>query len=123
MAGSRAILRREYGVPVKDFCYPAGRFDATVVAAVEAAGYVGATTEIPGYAEPRRPYELARFEILGSTGVSGLAEDCSAPSGLEADREPGVGEVALGVADPVLAVVEDRGAEDGVGAARRRSPR
>jgi peptidoglycan/xylan/chitin deacetylase (PgdA/CDA1 family) len=75
VAGSRAILRREYGVPVKDFCYPAGRFDPTVVAAVEAAGYTGATTEIPGYASRDSPYELARFEILGSSGVSGLAED------------------------------------------------
>ena len=75
VAGSREILRREYGVPVKNFCYPAGQFDATVIAAVEAAGYVGATTEIPGYAERDAPYELARFEILGSTGVAGLAED------------------------------------------------
>jgi peptidoglycan/xylan/chitin deacetylase (PgdA/CDA1 family) len=75
VAGSRAILRREYGVPVKDVGSPAGRFDATVVAAVEAAGYLGATTEIPGYASRDHPYELARFEILGSTGVSGLAED------------------------------------------------
>jgi peptidoglycan/xylan/chitin deacetylase (PgdA/CDA1 family) len=73
--GSRAILRREYGVPVDDFCYPAGRFDPTVIAAVKAAGYVGATTEIPGYASRDKPYELARFEILGSSGVSGLAED------------------------------------------------
>jgi peptidoglycan/xylan/chitin deacetylase (PgdA/CDA1 family) len=75
VAGSREILRREYGVPVKNFCYPAGQFDATVIAAVEAAGYVGATTEIPGYAESDAPYELARFEILGSSGVSGLEED------------------------------------------------
>ncbi len=75
VAGSRQILRREYGVPVSDFCYPAGRYDDTVVAAVEAAGYTGATTEIPGYADRARPYELARFEILGSTGVTGLAED------------------------------------------------
>jgi peptidoglycan/xylan/chitin deacetylase (PgdA/CDA1 family) len=74
-AGARAILRREYGVPVKDFCYPAGQFDATVIAAVEAAGYVTATTEIPGYAEREAPYELARFEILGSTGVSGMRAD------------------------------------------------
>jgi len=44
-------------------------------AAVEAAGYVGATTEIPGYASRAAPYELARFEILGSSGVSGVAED------------------------------------------------
>jgi peptidoglycan/xylan/chitin deacetylase (PgdA/CDA1 family) len=77
VAGSRALLRREYHVPVKDFCYPAGQFDETVIAAVKAAGYVTATTEIPGYAERSKPYELARLEILGSTGVSGLAEDLS----------------------------------------------
>jgi len=75
VAGSRKILQREYGVPVKNFCYPAGQFDATVIAAVEAAGYAGATTEIPGYAERDAPYELARFEVLGSTGVGGLAGD------------------------------------------------
>ncbi len=72
---SRRILRREYGAPVKNFCYPAGQFDSTVIEAVEAAGYVGATTEIPGYATKDSPYELARFEILRSTGVSGMAED------------------------------------------------
>jgi peptidoglycan/xylan/chitin deacetylase (PgdA/CDA1 family) len=75
VAGSRQILRRDYGVPVKNFCYPAGEFDETVIAAVEAAGYVGATTEIPGFAESDAPYELARFEILGSSGVIGVAED------------------------------------------------
>jgi peptidoglycan/xylan/chitin deacetylase (PgdA/CDA1 family) len=75
VAGSRKLLQREYGVSVDNFCYPAGQFDATVTAAVEAAGYTGATTEIPGYASRDAPYELARFEILGSTGVSGLAED------------------------------------------------
>ncbi len=74
-AGARQILRREYGVPVKDFCYPAGQFDPTVIAAVEAAGYVTATTEIPGAADRDAPYELARFEILGSTGVAGMAAD------------------------------------------------
>jgi len=79
-AGARQILRREYGVPVKDFCYPAGRFDPTVIAAVEAAGYVTATTEIPGDASRDAPYELARFEILGSSGVSGLAEDLGSGS-------------------------------------------
>jgi peptidoglycan/xylan/chitin deacetylase (PgdA/CDA1 family) len=74
-AGARQILRHEYDVPVKDFCYPAGQFDPTVIAAVEAAGYVTATTEIPGDASREAPYELARFEILGSTGVAGMAED------------------------------------------------
>jgi peptidoglycan/xylan/chitin deacetylase (PgdA/CDA1 family) len=75
VAGSRKILQREYGVPVENFCYPAGRFNATVIAAVEAAGYVGSTTEVRGYATRSHPYELDRFEILGSEGVAGLAAD------------------------------------------------
>jgi peptidoglycan/xylan/chitin deacetylase (PgdA/CDA1 family) len=75
VAGSREMLRHEYNVPVANFCYPAGQFNETVIEAVEEAGYTGATTEIPGYATRDKPYELARFEILGSTGVSGLAED------------------------------------------------
>jgi len=75
VGGSREMLRREYGVPVADFCYPAGQFDETVIAAVKAAGYTAATTEIPGEASREAPYELARFEILGSSGVTGLAED------------------------------------------------
>jgi peptidoglycan/xylan/chitin deacetylase (PgdA/CDA1 family) len=74
VAGSRKLLQREYGVPVKNFCYPSGRFDATVIAAVEAAGYVGATTEIPGLATKDHPYELARIEVLGSWTVGDLAE-------------------------------------------------
>ncbi len=75
VAGSRKLLQDEFGVPMRNFCYPAGQFDETVIVAVESAGYAGATTEIPGYAERDAPYELARFEILGSTSVEGLAED------------------------------------------------
>lgn len=73
VAGSRKILQREYGAPVKNFCYPAGRFDEATIAAVEAAGYVGATTEIPGFATKGHPYELARIEVLGSWTVGDLA--------------------------------------------------
>jgi hypothetical protein len=32
-------------------------------------------TEIRGYADRGQPYELERFEILGSDGVDGLAAD------------------------------------------------
>jgi peptidoglycan/xylan/chitin deacetylase (PgdA/CDA1 family) len=80
VAGSKEMLEDEFHVAVKDFCYPAGQFDETVIAAVETAGYVAATTEIPGYAESDAPYELARFEILGSTGVAGLKEDLASGS-------------------------------------------
>ncbi|HTT95831.1 MAG TPA: polysaccharide deacetylase family protein, partial [Solirubrobacterales bacterium] len=38
VAGSRKILQKEFKVPVDNFCYPAGRFDDTVIEAVEAAG-------------------------------------------------------------------------------------
>jgi peptidoglycan/xylan/chitin deacetylase (PgdA/CDA1 family) len=81
VAESRQILQREFGVPVKNFCYPAGQYDSTVIEALEAAGYAGATTEIAGYAESDKPYELARFEILGETGVSGLEEDLASGEG------------------------------------------
>jgi peptidoglycan/xylan/chitin deacetylase (PgdA/CDA1 family) len=75
VAGSRKILQEEFNVPVENFCYPAGQFDETVIKAVEAAGYKGATTEISGFAEKNKPYELARLEILRSSHVGGLAED------------------------------------------------
>jgi len=73
LSESRQILRDAYGVPVRNFCYPAGHFDAGVIAAVAAAGYEGATTEIPGNARRGQPYRLARYEILGSDGVAGMA--------------------------------------------------
>lgn len=75
VAGSRKMLQREFHVPVNNFCYPAGQFDQTVIEAVEKAGFTGATTEISGFAEKSKPYELARLEILRSSHVAGLAED------------------------------------------------
>jgi peptidoglycan/xylan/chitin deacetylase (PgdA/CDA1 family) len=83
--GSREILRRQYGVPVMNFCYPAGRFDDEVVKAVEAAGYEGATTEIPGFATKEKPYELARIEVLGSWS----SEDLAAAISTDAKASPG----------------------------------
>jgi peptidoglycan/xylan/chitin deacetylase (PgdA/CDA1 family) len=83
--GSRKILQHEFKVPVNNFCYPAGQFDETVIEAVEAAGFVGATTEIPGFAEKDKPYELARLEILRETHVQGLAEDLKSGEGETAE--------------------------------------
>ena len=47
---SRVVLQRLFHVPVDFFCYPSGDFDAAVIAAVRRAGYLGATTELPGLA-------------------------------------------------------------------------
>ena len=71
----------EFGVPVNNFCYPAGKFDETVIKAVEEAGYTGATTEISGFAERDKPFELARLEILRETHVGGLAADLKSGEG------------------------------------------
>jgi peptidoglycan/xylan/chitin deacetylase (PgdA/CDA1 family) len=73
VAGSRIELRRRFGVPVSFFCYPAGRFDARVIAAVRRAGYLGATTTLDGLATPSRPYELRRVRVSRSDGLAGFA--------------------------------------------------
>lgn len=73
VAGSREAIRKRFHVPVNFFCYPAGRYDATVVAAVQAAGYLGATTTNYGLARPSDLYTLARVRIDGSDGVKGFA--------------------------------------------------
>ena len=80
VATARQILRQRYGVPVNWFCYPSGHYNATVIAAVRAAGFVGSTTTIPGIASPANdPYRLPRLRVLaGTTGPALLAEIASA---------------------------------------------
>lgn len=70
---SRRRLSELFGVPVSFFCYPAGRYDDRVIAAVERAGYLGATTTNPGLARPDRSsrFELNRVRVNG--GMSGAA--------------------------------------------------
>jgi peptidoglycan/xylan/chitin deacetylase (PgdA/CDA1 family) len=64
IAGSRTAIRKAFAVPVDAFCYPAGRFNANVEAAVRAAGYRAATTELPGAARPRDDrYALPRIRV------------------------------------------------------------
>jgi peptidoglycan/xylan/chitin deacetylase (PgdA/CDA1 family) len=66
VAGSRAAIQREFGVPADFYCYPYGRFDSTVEAAVRAAGFVAATTTRRGVATPAEdPFELSRIGVDG----------------------------------------------------------
>jgi len=82
VATARQTLQKRYGVPVNWFCYPSGHYDATVIAAVKAAGFVGSTTVIPGWATPSEdPYRLPRLRVLGGTSPSALlAQIASAES-------------------------------------------
>jgi peptidoglycan/xylan/chitin deacetylase (PgdA/CDA1 family) len=73
IATARQTLQKRYGVPVNWFCYPSGHYDATVIAAVKAAGFVGSTTVIPGWASGGEdPYRLPRLRVLGGTSPSAL---------------------------------------------------
>ena len=74
LVDSKARLHRLFGVPANFFCYPSGRFNATVVAAVKAAGYLGATTTQPGFASPKQGLStLDRIRIDRGDGATGLA--------------------------------------------------
>lgn len=87
VAGSRALLQREFGVPVHAFCYPAGRHDARVDAAVRAAGYRAATTVEPGIASgDLDQYALPRIRVNGG----------DAPATVLAHLRAGVGSVGGG---------------------------
>ena len=78
VADSRGELRRRFHVPVSFFCYPAGRYDETVVDAVKAAGYLGATSTEYGLARPDDLYTLDRVRVNASDGVAGLARKLQA---------------------------------------------
>jgi peptidoglycan/xylan/chitin deacetylase (PgdA/CDA1 family) len=73
VAVARTVVQQRYHVPVNWFCYPSGHYDATVLAAVKAAGYSGSTTVVPGWAHPHDdPYRLHRLRVLGGTTPQGL---------------------------------------------------
>jgi peptidoglycan/xylan/chitin deacetylase (PgdA/CDA1 family) len=73
VAGSRRILRSTFHVQVNFFCYPSGAYNATVIRAVRAAGYSGATTTKYGLASRSEPYTMDRIRISRGDGVAGLA--------------------------------------------------
>ncbi|MBJ7353358.1 MAG: polysaccharide deacetylase family protein [Thermoleophilaceae bacterium] len=73
VAESKERISKQFGVPIEFFCYPAGKFDDAAVAAVEDAGYKGATTVEEGVATPDKPFELKRIRINSDDGVDGFA--------------------------------------------------
>jgi peptidoglycan/xylan/chitin deacetylase (PgdA/CDA1 family) len=82
LVGSRAFLKKHFHVPANFFCYPAGRYDSRVEAAVQAAGYRAATTTQPGLASPKSFFTLNRIRVDGADGVSGLLRNLASPGSL-----------------------------------------
>jgi peptidoglycan/xylan/chitin deacetylase (PgdA/CDA1 family) len=72
---SRARIARLLGQPASFFCYPSGRYDARVIEAVRAAGYLAATTVEPGWAKPGAdPFALARVRVDGGMSTAELMQ-------------------------------------------------
>jgi peptidoglycan/xylan/chitin deacetylase (PgdA/CDA1 family) len=83
VAGSRQTLRQRYAAPVNWFSYPSGGYDQTVSAAVTAAGYVGATTLVTGWASPQDSrFRLPRLQVVGGTTPAALSSQIAAAQGL-----------------------------------------
>jgi peptidoglycan/xylan/chitin deacetylase (PgdA/CDA1 family) len=79
ISDSRTYLQHKFGVPVDFFCYPAGVYDDTAIAAVKAAGYIGAETTDEGPATPEEdPDLLSRIRVDPGDGAQGLAEKIAA---------------------------------------------
>lgn len=70
---ARDMLRSRYGVPVNWFSYPSGDYNAAVIDAVRAAGYLGATTVNTGWASPQQDrFRLPRLVVTAGTSPSEL---------------------------------------------------
>jgi len=79
VATARQVLHSRYAVPVNWFSYPSGHYDPTVIAAVRAAGYLGATTVITGWASPGADrFRLPRLQVMGATSPSELLAQIAA---------------------------------------------
>ena len=71
---SRAVIRHLTGQRVSFFCYPSGAYDATVVRAVRAAGFLGATTTNEGLATRAQPYTLPRVRVYRAMSLADFAQ-------------------------------------------------
>jgi len=78
LVGSKEELEKDLGIDIVNFCYPAGKYDDEVIAAVRRAGYRGATTVNPGLAEKSMPFELNRIRIDKGDGAESLSEKLAA---------------------------------------------
>ncbi len=79
VTAARQLLRSRYGVPGNWFSYPAGHYNQAVVAAVRAAGFVGSTTIVPGWASPNEDrYRLPRLQVRGGTTAPALLSEIDA---------------------------------------------
>jgi len=102
VAESRQILRREYGVPVESFCYPAGRFDHAGRAGQGAARpHPGGTRgrQAGGDRQSRRQFHHQPRRLVAPAELP--RQDARGPRGPLPGREAAGGGTQAGVRDGV----------------------
>jgi peptidoglycan/xylan/chitin deacetylase (PgdA/CDA1 family) len=72
LEASKARLKKDFGLNVNFFCYPAGAYNQHVIDAVKRAGYLAATTTDEGFARPQDTFVLGRMRVNGSDSAAGL---------------------------------------------------
>jgi peptidoglycan/xylan/chitin deacetylase (PgdA/CDA1 family) len=80
VSDSKVSLEGLLGHPVLDFCYPSGRFNDGVVHAVQAAGFVTATTTQPGLVHSAGDrFVWTRVRVSGGESMGQLVSDMGPP--------------------------------------------
>ena len=75
IAGSRAALQSQLGIPVNDFCYPSGQYSAQTIEIVKQAGFKDATTVRPGSIEyTGQEMTLPRVRVAGGETLDEFAK-------------------------------------------------
>jgi peptidoglycan/xylan/chitin deacetylase (PgdA/CDA1 family) len=70
----KRLLEESLGQPVRFLAYPAGKYNATVMAATRAAGYQAAVTVLHGTRHtPAQAFELRRVRAHGADTVGQIA--------------------------------------------------
>jgi peptidoglycan/xylan/chitin deacetylase (PgdA/CDA1 family) len=79
LTSARQMMQSQYGVTPNWFSYPSGDYNPTVAAAVQAAGYTGATTVNQGWANPKaNRFLLPRLAVTAGTTPSQLLSQIAA---------------------------------------------
>ena len=79
LTNARQMMQSQYGVSPNWFSYPSGDYNATVAAAVRAAGYTGATTVNQGWASPQGDrFRLPSLVVAAGTTPSQLLSQIAA---------------------------------------------
>jgi hypothetical protein len=73
-AAARRFVRARLPTPARNFAFRQGESAESETAALEAAGYVGATATGGGFARSQDPFDLPRITIFNASRIEGFEE-------------------------------------------------